>query len=213
MNTLRTVIIEDEAMYRLLMRSTLRKVKNLDVIGEFELGKPGLEFCLREKPDLAVIDLVLPDINGLEIAAAIRRAVPEMHILILTAHPSERLPAELIALGVDGYVDKTEPISYVLNAIETIRHGGMFFASHVPVKGRPPPSSAGRHPIEVSLTEREKQIAQLVAAGRISKEIASTLNLSLRTVEKHRENIMQKVGVHEVASLTRWCIQAGLVDA
>jgi DNA-binding NarL/FixJ family response regulator len=213
MSTLRTVIIEDEDIFRQLIVSTLSKVKNLDVIGEFELGKPGLKFCLQEKPDLAVIDLVLPDINGLEIATEIRRTMPQMHILILTAHPSERLPAELIALGVDGYVDKTAPRSYVLSAIDTIRRGGMFFASHVAVKGRPTPGTAGRSLDEVGLSDREKQIARLVAAGQISKEIAVSLNLSLRTVEKHRENLMAKIGVHEVASLTRWCIQVGLVDS
>lgn len=213
MRTLRTVIIEDEAMFRQLMLSTLGKVRGIDLVGEFDRGKPGLAFCLREKPDLAVIDLVLPDIHGLEIVAGIRRVAPEMHILILTAHPNERLPKELVALGVNGYVDKTEPISYVLSAIDTIRRGGMFFASHVPVKGRPLPVTTGRRLEEVALTERERQIARLVAAGQISKEIARNLNLSLRTVEKHRENIMQKIGVHEVASLTRWCIQVGLLDS
>ena len=207
---LRTVIIEDETMFRQLIFSTLGQVKNLQVIGAFELGRPGLEFCLEKKPDLAVVDLVLPDINGLEIAAQIRRAVPEMQILVITAHPSEQLPGELLALGVNGYVDKTEPIEYVLRAIETVRSGGMFFASHVQAKRGRAAGATASPPREVSLTPREQQIARLVAAGHMSKEIARTLNLSPRTVEKHRENIMQKVGVREVASLTRWCIQTGL---
>ena len=142
-----------------------------------------------------------------------RRAVPDMKILVITAHPSERLPADLMVLVVNGYVDKTEPIEYVLSAVETVRSGGMFFASRVRAKGG---SAHGlpvtRPPLEVPLTEREQEIARLVAAGQMSKEIAAKLNLSVRTVEKHRANIMEKVGVREVASLTRWCIQAGLVD-
>ncbi|MBI4622314.1 MAG: response regulator transcription factor [Verrucomicrobia bacterium] len=213
MRKLRAVLIEDETMFRQLILLTLGKVKDLQVIGEFGLGKPGLEFCLREKPDLLVVDLMLPDINGMEIARAVRRAVPEMKILVITAHPSERLPADLMALGVNGYVDKTEPIEYVLSAVDTVRAGGMFFASHVRGKGGAVSVFAGTPPpLKVPLTEREKEIARLVAAGQMSKEIASTLNLSVRTVEKHRANIMEKVGVREVASLTRWCIQAGLVD-
>ncbi|MES2693272.1 MAG: response regulator transcription factor, partial [Verrucomicrobiota bacterium] len=135
-------------------------------------------------------------------------------ILVITAHPSERLPADLIVLGVNGYVDKTEPIEYVLSAVETVRSGGMFFASRVRAKGGTPPAGfTGVKPtLQVPLTEREQEIARMVAAGQMSKEIAAKLNLSVRTVEKHRANIMEKVGVREVASLTRWCIQAGLVD-
>lgn len=213
MRKLRAVLIEDETMFRQLILLTLGKVKHLQVVGEFGLGKPGLEFCLREKPDLLVVDLMLPDINGIEIAREVRRALPEMKILVITAHPSERLPGELMTLGVNGYVDKTEPIEYVLSAVETVRNGGMFFASRVRGKGGVGAGFSGKLPaLAVPLTEREQEIARLVAAGQMSKEIASTLNLSVRTVEKHRANIMEKIGVREVASLTRWCIQAGLVD-
>lgn len=211
MRNLRAVLIEDETMFRQLILLTLGKVKGLSVIGEFGLGKPGLQFCLKEKPDMLVVDLMLPDLNGLEIAREVRRLLPDTRILVITAHPSERLPAELMALGVNGYVDKTEPIEYVLSAVETVRGGGMFFASKIRAKGGGS-MAALRKPIEVPLTERELEIARLVAAGRMSKEIAAQLNLSVRTVEKHRANIMEKIGVREVASLTRWCIQAGLLD-
>jgi DNA-binding NarL/FixJ family response regulator len=213
MRKLRAVLIEDETMFRQLILLTLGKVKDLQVVGEFGLGKPGLEFCLREKPDMLVVDLMLPDINGIEIAREVRRAVPDMKILVITAHPSERLPADLMVLGVNGYVDKTEPIEYVLSAVETVRSGGMFFASRVRAKGGAGSGLQGsRPPLQIPLTEREQEIARLVAAGQMSKEIAAKLNLSVRTVEKHRANIMEKIGVREVASLTRWCIQAGLVD-
>ena len=212
MRKIRTVIIEDEIMFRQLMRSTLSKRKSLEIVGEFELGKPGLAFCLKEKPDLLVVDLLLPDMHGLEVAAVIRRKVPEMRILVLTAHPSPRLPADLVALGVGGYVDKTEPIAYVLDAIETVCRGGMFFATHVGAKGGVVAGAADGHPIDHGLTMREQQIARLVAAGKVSKEIAHTLDLGSRTIEKHRKNIMRKAGVQEVASLTRWCVQVGLME-
>jgi DNA-binding NarL/FixJ family response regulator len=213
MRKLRAVLVEDETMFRQLILLTLGKVKDLQVIGEFGLGKPGLEFCLREKPDLLVVDLMLPDINGIDIAREVRRVVPDMKILVITAHPSERLPADLLVLGVNGYVDKTEPIEYVLSAVETVRSGGMFFASRIRAKsGAVSGLASNRLPMPIPLTEREQEIARLVAAGQMSKEIAAQLNLSVRTVEKHRANIMEKIGVREVASLTRWCIQAGLVD-
>ncbi len=208
---IRVVLIEDETMFRQLILLTLGKVKGIQVVGEFGLGRPGLDYCLREKPDMLVVDLMLPDINGLDIAREVRRVLPDMKILVITAHPSERLPADLMALGVNGYVDKTEPIEYVLSAVETVRAGGMFFASRVRAKSGSA-IATGKRPLDVPLTEREQEIARLVAAGQMSKEIAAKLNLSVRTVEKHRANIMEKVGVREVASLTRWCIQVGLVD-
>lgn len=212
MQKLRTVIVEDEIMFRDLLRSTLTKILDLEVVGEFGLGRTGLDFCLREKPNLLIVDLVLPDLHGMEIAATIRRLMPEMLVLVLTSHPSPQLPADLMALGVGGYVDKSEPIAYVLNAIETLRRGGMYFATHVGAKIGSGTDVIGRRVIAHSLTQREKQIARLVAAGQVSKEIAEALNLGVRTVEKHRTNVMRKAGVHEVASLTRWCIQAGLLD-
>src|SRR6185369_7057381 len=199
-------------MFRQLILLTLGKVKDLQVIGEFGMGRPGLDYCLREKPDLLVVDLMLPDINGIEVAREARRQLPDIKILVITAHPSERLPAELIVLGVNGYVDKTEPIEYVLSAVETVRNGGMFFASRVRAKGGSAAALTARPPMPIPLTEREQEIAKLVAAGQMSKEIAAKLNLSVRTVEKHRANIMEKIGVREVASLTRWCISVGLVD-
>ncbi|MEX2045045.1 MAG: response regulator transcription factor [Opitutus sp.] len=209
MRKLRAVVIEDETMFRQLIVATLGEVKNLEIIGEFSSGKPALKFCLARNPDLAVIDLVLPDIDGLQVARKIRKARPDMKVLIITAHPSAELPLALVQLGINGYIDKTEPIAYVLNAVATIRRGGMFFASHV----KPSDSNSRQSAkLPIPLTERQKEIARLVAGGRMSKEIANRLNLSLRTVEKHREHIMHKIGVRDVASLTRWCIRAGVVD-
>ncbi|MBL9203289.1 MAG: response regulator transcription factor [Opitutaceae bacterium] len=214
MRKIRAVLIEDETMFRQLILLTLAKVKDLQVIGEFGHGRPGLDLVLREKPELLIVDLMLPDMNGMEIAREVRKALPETKILVITAHPSDRLPADLMVMGVNGYVDKTEPIDFVISAVETVREGGMFFASRVRAKGGAAPGLAITRPIlQVPLTDREQEIARLVAGGQMSKEIAAALNLSVRTVEKHRANIMEKVGVREVASLTRWCIQAGLVDA
>ena len=199
-------------MFRQLILSTLGTIKDVQVVAEFGLGAPGLEYCLSEPVDLLVVDLFLPDIAGLEIARKVRLAMPEMKILVITAHPSERLPAELIAIGVAGYVDKNESIDYVVNAVETLRRGGMFFASHVQAQSGRMAGHVERPSVaKVDLTDRERQIVRLVAAGKMSKEIAAALNLSHRTVENHRAKIMQKVGVHEVASLTRWCIEAGLL--
>jgi DNA-binding NarL/FixJ family response regulator len=209
---LRTVVIEDETMFRQLIVSTLGTIKDVQIVGAFGAGQPGLECCLRERVDLLIVDLLLPDLDGLEIARQVRQASEEVLILVVTSHPSERLPAELLAIGVAGYVDKNESIDYVVNAIATLRRGGMFFASSIKAQRGVPRLVANRAAAEkVALTKREQEVARLVAGGKMSKEIAVELNLSHRTVENHRAAIMQKIGIHDVASLTRWCIETGLL--
>ncbi len=223
---LRTVIIEDETVFRQMLGMALGRVSGLSLIGEFENGKDGLDFCLKEKPGFLVVDLFLPGMHGLEIIKVVREKLPSTRILVLTGHPDGELPAQLIREGVHGFVDKTEPLSYVLQAVESVMKGGMFFAANVsPKKGantdassvarpapheQPPPSSPSLAAAK-TLTPREIEIARLVTEGLSSKEIASELNLSVRTVEKHRANIMDKIGVREVASLVRYCVQAGIV--
>ena len=202
----------------------LGRVRGIVVAGTFAEGKSGLEYCLREKPGLLVVDLFLPGIHGLEIVKEVRAKLPATRVLVVTGHPDGELPARLISQGVHGFVDKNAPLSYALQAVESVISGGMFFAAHVP----PTATLAGKSAPKVqpgvkdnaitsslvaveTLSARELEVARLVAEGFSSKEIAVRLDLSVRTVEKHRANIMDKIGVREVASLVRWCVQNGIV--
>ena len=164
--------------------------------------------------------------HGLEVVREVRAKLPNTRILVLTGHPDGDLPARLISQGVHGFVDKSAPLNYVLQAIESVIAGGMFFAAHVPPKStgalvpaaKVEPSVKAGPPTTTldavqTLSGRELEVARLVAEGFSSKEIADRLDLSVRTVEKHRANIMDKINVKEVASLVRWCIQAGIVKS
>lgn len=224
----KTVIIEDETVFRQMLGLALGRITGLRLVGEFANGRDGLEFCLKEKPNLLVVDLFLPGMHGLEIVQVVREKLPATRILVLTSHPDGELPSQLIRQGVHGFVDKTAPLSYVLQAVESVMKGGMFFAANVPPRPnsdgesraiprtpsreQPPPSTPSLAAAKI-LTPREIEIARLVSEGLSSKEVASQLNLSVRTVEKHRANIMDKLGVREVASLVRYCIQAGIVKS
>ena len=220
----RAVIIEDDEVFRRMLAMALGRVRGLVVAGTFAEGKSGLEYCLREKPGLVVVDLFLPGIHGLEIVKEVRAKLPATRVLVVTGHPDGELPARLISQGVHGFVDKNSPLSYALQAVESVISGGMFFAAHVP----PTATLAGKSAPKVqpgvkdnavtsslvaveTLSARELEVARLVAEGFSSKEIAVRLDLSVRTVEKHRANIMDKIGVREVASLVRWCVQNGIV--
>jgi DNA-binding NarL/FixJ family response regulator len=224
---IRAVIIEDEAVFRHMLSTALNRVRGLTVAGEFSDGRSGLDYCLKEKPGMLVVDLFLPGLHGLEVVREVRAKLPATRILVLTGHPDGDLPARLIAQGVHGFVDKSEPLNYVLQAVETVMGGGMFFATNVPPKSAsdagslaslphtPPSTKAGPATPSLAavqaLSAREIEVVRLVAEGFSSKEVAVRLDLSVRTVEKHRANIMEKIGVREVASLVRWCVQSGLV--
>ena len=212
-STHRVVLIEDEAMFRELLLVVLRRLAGLEVVGSFGLGQSGLDFCRRERPDFLVIDNKLPDLHGMEIVRLLVRELPRLKILMITAYPNARQASELMTLGVQGYVDQCSPIEHLIGAVESVRAGGLFFAiqpSERGVKVMPleKPEKAGKG----QLSLREREVARFVAAGRMSKEIAQYLNLSVRTVEKHRSNIRLKTGFREVASLTRWCIRVGLLE-
>jgi DNA-binding NarL/FixJ family response regulator len=221
----KAVIIEDDAVFRQMLGVAFSRMRGLTVVGSFSDGQAGLEFCLKQKPGLVVVDLYLPSTHGLEVVRRVRAELPNTRILVVTGHPDGELPGRLIAQGVHGFVDKYAPLSYALQAVESVLGGGMFFTAHIPPKATAGKSSTpaeirpatGPEPVTPSLKAvqmlsiRELEIARLVAEGFSSKEIAARLDLSVRTVEKHRANIMDKIGVHEVASLVRWCVQAGLV--
>jgi len=208
-----------------MLAMALSRLRGITVSGSFENGRVGMEFCLKEKPDLLVVDLFLPGMHGLEVVKEIRAKLPDTKILVVTGHPDGDLPARLIAQGVRGFVDKEAPLSYALQAVESVLGGGMFFSSHVPPTATTAAHRGGRKmapgakpgppaPAVVAvetLSARELEVARLVAEGSSSKEIAARLDLSVRTVEKHRANIMDKIGVREVASLVRWCVQCGIV--
>src|SRR5208283_1795263 len=134
---IRTVIIDDEVVFRQMLASALSRVRGLVVAGAFKDGKSGLEHCLKDPPGLVVVDLYLPGMHGLEVVREIRAKLPNTRILVLTGHPDGDLPARLIAQGVHGFVDKNAPINYVLQAVESVMTGGMFFASHIQPKTTP----------------------------------------------------------------------------
>jgi DNA-binding NarL/FixJ family response regulator len=209
-----------------MLTSALSRVRGLVVAGSFKDGKTAVEHCLKDPPGLLIVDLYLPGMHGLEVVREIRAKLPATRILVLTGHPDGDLHARLISQGVHGFVDKSAPINYLIQAIESVIAGGMFFATNVP----PKTSAAGAQQPKVepsvkagppvasldaikTLSARELEVIRLVAEGHSSKEIADRLDLSVRTVEKHRANIMDKINVKEVASLVRWCIHAGIVKS
>lgn len=213
----RVVMIEDDPVYRQFVRQVLKKLPGVQLVGEYGTAREGIAACLAMKPDALLLDLLLPDQAGVEVAKTLRAALPDLVILLLTAHPRNDLPRELLRLGVQGFADKTASSSDLVKAISSVLAGGLSYTS-VAGLAMPSPDAAISLPGRSenvkpdALTVREREIATLVAAAMSSKEVAAKLDLSTRTVEKHRANIYAKLGVRDVVGLTRWCLHHGLVS-
>jgi DNA-binding NarL/FixJ family response regulator len=205
------VLVDDETMFRQLMALNLVNYAGVAVVRELGTAAAAYDECVASRPDLLIIDQFLPDGKGRDVAVQLLSLQPSLKVVLLTAHPDEVVPSELLRAGITGYVDKTEPMEHVVRAIQAVLQGGMYFAASV--VGKPNRAGAAAESVETGpLSRREIEIARLVAGGEMSKVIADRLGISVRTVEKHRSTIMKKLGVREVASLTRWCIQSGLLD-
>lgn len=205
-------LIEDEPLLRDLLANTLTQRFQPVSLKAFEFGAEGVQYCLKENVDVLITDLRLPDIDGREIIRQVRARDHKPRVIVLTGAVDGTLPAELVALGVAGFVDKAAPLEHAVRAVERVLAGGMyFFAGVMPSASGMAARAATAQGVSPSvLTPRERDIARLVAGGLSSKEIAAQLDLSVRTVENYRANLMQKIHVRDTASLVRWCVHHGL---
>lgn len=211
----RVVVVEDDPVYRQFIKQVLKKVTGVEVIGECSTGAEGMAICRREKPDAMLLDLVLPDQQGVDVVRALRPEFPDMIVLLMTAHPRNDLPRELIKLGVLGFADKSATAPDLVKTIRSVLAGGLSYTSAAGLAkaGLDPVITLPSHAEHLKpdiLTAREREIANMVSGAMSSKEVAAKLGLSTRTVEKHRANIYAKLGVRDVVGLTRWCIYHGI---
>lgn len=213
----RVVLVEDDPVYRQFVRQVLKKVDGVELIAECSTGAEGIELCRRERPEALLLDLVLPDQQGVDVVKTLRPEFPDMIVLLMTAHPRDDLPRELLKLGVQGFADKTATAPELTKTIRSVLAGGLSYTSVAGLAKPPlePVITLPGHSENIKpdvLTVREREIATLVAAAMSSKEVAAKLGLSTRTVEKHRANIYAKLGVRDVVGLTRWCLYHGMVS-
>lgn len=205
------VLVDDTATFRGLLKESLQRRFQPRTLRDFGQGQDALAACLESPPDLLIADLYLRDMDGRDIVRRLRERGLDTRVVMLTAHPEAQLPAELVALGVAGFVDKNSPLEQIDRAVQCVLEGGMFFSATVP----PPVPSLTHEPAlprlgADALSEREREVVRLVARGLVSKEVGAQLGLSTRTVEKHRARILAKLGLHDIPTLVRWCLRNGL---
>lgn len=208
---LQLVLADDHSIVRDGIRALLTQEEGIHVKGEARNGNEVLELLSVVKVDLVLMDIDMPEMNGLEATRIIQKTYPSVKVIVLSMHDEKAMIQAMIAAGVDGYLLKNTPKAELVKAIYEVAQGNSYFPVEVKSRLLEKDSEAFRKGKLVDLTDREIEILTCIAEGLSNKEIGEKLFISHRTVDTHRTNLMQKLDVHNVAGLVRLAIQCGLV--
>jgi DNA-binding NarL/FixJ family response regulator len=218
----RILVADDHAVVRRGLRALLESQSGLEVCCEASTGTEALQMAKEEQPDLMVLDLTMPEMNGLDVTRAVREEIPGTAVLVLTVHFSEELAREVLRAGALGYVLKSDADAELLAAIDHVRHNQPFFTSKLAasmaqtfVHGSATAGSNNSNERVVAgspLTTREVEVIQLLAEGKSNREVAADLGVSTRTVESHRNHIMHKMNFASFSELVRFAVRNNLVE-
>jgi DNA-binding NarL/FixJ family response regulator len=216
MNKIRVLIADDHAVVRSGLRQLMGDQPDLEVVGEAGDGREALEKVKSLKPNVIVLDIAMPGVSGLEAAGLIKEAVPSCQIVVLTMHGKENFVRQVLSSGALAYVLKASPVQDVLAAVRAAHRGEYFLSSKIEAEvvgayldhRREAPAVRGYD----LLSEREQQIFRLVAEGNSTNQIAEVLCVSPKTVEKHRTNIMKKLGLKDRLDVVKYAVRIGIID-
>ena len=210
--TIRVLLADDHALVRAGLRSLLAAMKEVEVVGEASSGEEALELAARERPDVVLMDIAMKGINGLETAARLRDRAPGVRVVILSMHSGEEYVLQALRAGAVGYLLKDAATGELELALRTVMRGESWLSPAVSrqvVEGYV--QRVGGDATADVLTARQREVLKLVAGGKSTKEIAFMLNLSVKTVETHRAQIMERLGIRDVPGLVRYALRTGLV--
>ncbi len=216
MPKLELLVTDDHDIVRRGLRDLLEKQPGWKVVAEATNGREAVEKTKELKPDVSILDISMPSLNGLEAARQIVASGSPTKVLILTVHHSDPLIQQMLKAGVRGYVLKSDAASELVHAVEAVQRNKTFFTSNVPQvfldeRKKPPKNNGQDHALR--LTPRQREIVQLLAEGKNSREIAATLGTTFKTVETHRANIMRRLECHSVTELVRYAIRNDIIEA
>ncbi|MDP3069547.1 MAG: response regulator transcription factor [Opitutaceae bacterium] len=209
----RLVLIEDQTAVREMLVAILGSDTLYQIVGQAGDGQAGVQLCLDTSPDVIILDAKLPGLNGVDVLRRVRKKLPAVRTLVFSGYENPVLLREMLAAGANGFVEKTAGLAELKQGLDTVAGGGDYFGPGITklllsVAANPARSSAPADP----LTAREREILQLVAESHSTREIAEKLGLSSKTVDNHRTNLMRKLNLHDVASLTRHALDVGLIQ-
>jgi DNA-binding NarL/FixJ family response regulator len=214
---LRILLADDHALIRRGARGVLQSHRGWRVVGEAANGGEAVEKAKKLKPDVAIVDISMPELDGVQVTRQIREAVPDTRVLVLTMHESDQMVQSALDAGAHGYVLKSDLTESLVKAVKEVAAGKRSLAPKVSeivlegfLKARDQVPQAVR--IDARPTPREIQIIRLVTEGKVNKEIAYQLGIAVRTVEAHRAHVMQKLGLHSIADLIHYALRHGIAS-
>lgn len=215
---IKTLLADDHTIVREGLRALLSADTAIQVVGEAHDGREAVEMATSLRPDVVVMDIAMPLLNGLEATRQILAKHPGMKVLILSAHSDDAYIDRVIAVGAAGFLIKQTSAQILATAIHEVMAGHAFYSPQVSKRVREhyqKPDKAGGLMIKkaTGMTSRELEVIQLVAEGQANKQVAAGLGISIKTVEKHRQHLMDKLNIHDTAGLTRYAIAQGIIES
>jgi two-component system, NarL family, response regulator NreC len=207
---IRVVLADDHVLVRQGIKSLLER-EGMQVLAEASDGQEAVRQVEKLNPDVAVIDIGMPLLNGMDAARVLSRSCPKTKPVLLTQHDEDQYVSEALDAGVKGYVLKSQVANDLVQAIRQVLRGDVYLSPGITTAVMAAYRSRSEKPAD-PLTARERQVLQLIAEGKSTKDIASILGVSVKTAESHRSRLMQKLDIHEVASLVRYAVKRGLVQ-
>lgn len=215
---IRILIADDHEVVRQGVRNILESDREIEICAEATSGRDAVALCEKNAPDVAILDISMPELNGIDAARQILKTQPRTKILIFTVHDAERLVYEVVEAGAHGYILKSDASRHLGTAVRTILEGRHYFSSQVSevlfesFRSKGLPHARGEEDA-TKPTNREREIIQLLAEGKSNKEVASSLGISVKTAESHRAAIMRKLGFHSIGELVRYAIRNHIIQA
>ena len=215
MGAIRVMLVEDHALVLAGIRALLQNLPGIQVVAETGDGQAALRLLLSQRPDVAMLDISLPGLNGLEVTARVKRECPAVKVIILSMHANEEYVKQAFRAGAVGYLLKDSAVAELEQAVRAVSRGGMYLCAAISrqviaeyITG----AVGSASPLE-PLTPRQREILQLIAEGHSTKDIAHALDLSVKTVETHRAQLMERLDIHDVPGLVRFAIRVGLITS
>lgn len=209
--TIRILLADDHTLVRQGFRLILLSQPDMDVVGEAGNGREAVEMARSLRPDVVVMDVTMPDLNGIEATRRIREISPHIRVLALSVHRDSVYVREMVRAGAEGYLLKESADTDLLAAVRAVATGHSYLSPEVSGAILRDYRKHATNPLDL-LSSREREVLQLIAEGKTNKEIANTLNLSVYTVDGHRTRIMEKLNLHSVGELVRFAVRHGLID-
>jgi two-component system response regulator NreC len=211
----RIILADDHQIMRDGLKALLEKHTSMEVIGEAENGIQTLELTRQKKPDVVIMDIAMPDMNGIEVTRQLKAEMPDLKIIALSMHADRRFVTEILKAGASAYVLKQSAFDDLVKAIRAVVVGRRFLSADIletVVEDYVSQLSKSEYEAYRQLSDRERQVLQLLAEGNSTKEIAFKLHVSVKTIESHRQNIMNKLDIHSLAGLTKFAVREGITS-